>query len=376
MLQRSLLFSLHQQLHATFTTSDAWEIPAHYGDAMAECATVRQAVGLFDLSHRGAVEVTGAERASFLHGLTTNDVKRLTAAGGVYAMFLNNQAKILADAYIVALEAAHWLLLHSASLAAKVLRLLDQYHFGEDVAFTDRTGTWAQFALQGPRAQTVLEALGAPIGSLEDLGHAAWIVADHPARVIRCSLTGERGYLLLTDAMHGAALWQRLLTAGQTHGVRPAGGDALDVLRIEAGIPWYGRDMDETTLQPETGLSAAVSETKGCYVGQEIIARVVSRGHIQRQLAGLRIEGSVVPRSGDRVCHQDRDAGVITSAAYSPTLKEPIALAYVQRSAQAPGALVEIRSQTAVLRARVTTLPFVTRSVPGTETDATSVPKA
>lgn len=325
----------------------------------AECAAVRSAAGFFDLSHHGAVEITGAERASFLHGLTSNDVKGITPDRGVYAMFLNPQAKILADAYIVALEHAHWLLLHSASLAAKVLRLLDQYHFGEDVAFTDRAGTWTQLALQGPRAQTILDTLGAPVGALGELEHIVWTVADQPVRVIRCSLTGERGYLLIADAAYGAPLWQRLIAAGQAHGLRPAGYEALDVLRLEAGIPWYGRDMDETTLAPETGLDAALSDTKGCYVGQEIVARVASQGQVQRRLMGLRIASAVVPQPGDGVLCDGREAGVITSAAFSPTLKEPIALAYLHRSAQTAGLAVEIQAPHGALRGRVVNLPFI-----------------
>lgn len=325
----------------------------------AECAAVRQAAGLFDLSLHGAVELTGADRASFLHRLTSNDILHLVPGRSLYAMFLTSQAKILADVLVVALEQSHWLLLDSPALAAKVLRLLDQYHFGEEAAFADRTGAWTPYAVQGPQAQAVLETLQAPVAALEEFQHTTWTIEQHTVRIIRRTLTGEHGYLFITDAAHGPRLRQRLLEAGHAHGLHSVSREALDVLRIEAGIPWYGRDMDETTLQPETGLTGAVSDFKGCYVGQEIVARVASQGQAQRRLTGLRFEGAIAPASGDRVVLDGRDVGAVTSAAISPTLKTPIALAYLHRSAQQSGLAVEVHAATDVLRGRVSPLPFV-----------------
>ena len=325
----------------------------------AECAAVRQAAGLFDLSDRGALELDGADRASFLHRLTSNDILHLAAGRSMYAMFLTNQAKILADALVVALEQSHGLLLDSPTLAAKVLGLLDQYHFSEEVTFADRTGAWTQSALQGPHAQAALAALGAPVAMLEAFQHTTWNVDQHAVRIIRRTLTGECGYLLITDAAYGPQLRQRLLEAGHAHGVRPVGREALNVLRIEAGIPWYGPDMDETTLQPETGLADAASDAKGCYIGQEIVARIASQGQVQRRLMGLRVSGSTVPQPGDRMRCEGRDVGAITSAAYSPALKEPIALGYLHHNAWEPGRRVEIAHGAAMLQATVSALPFI-----------------
>ena len=245
------------------------------------------------------------------------------------------------------------------AVGVKVLRLLDAYHFSEEVLFDNRTAAWTKLALQGPHALRLLEALGAPVALLWPLDHVVWTLAGHPVRLIRCSLTGERGYLLLTPTAHAEFLWRRIVEVGAMHGLRPAGYEALDLLRLEAGIPWYGRDMDETTLQPETGLAEAVSDNKGCYTGQEIIARVRTQGQLQRRLAGLRIEGATVPLAGDRITLDNHDVGTITSAAFSPTLKEPIALAYLHRSAQTANLTVEIHHRAGALRGRVTPLPFV-----------------
>ncbi len=359
-MMRSSLAPIHQQLHATFRALDDWEIPVHYGDVAAECAAVRQAVGLLDLSYRGKIEVTGADRAAFLHNLTTQDIKGLAPGRGCYAMLLNGSAKILVDLHVFAEDDRHWLSIDSAVLAAKAVRLLDASLFTERVTLTDRTTAWAALTLQGPRAETLLAALDAPVAALaRELDHITWSLDSRPLRLIRRSFTGERGYLLILDAADVVGAWQRLLAAGAAFGVRPVGYDALDVLRLEASIPRYGRDMDETTLQPETGLARAVSDMKGCYVGQEIVARVQNRGQLQRRLVGLRVDGATTPHAGDRLLHDGREVGHITSAVYSPTLKEPIALAYLHRSAQAPGAALTIRSASGALRARLAPLPFV-----------------
>ena len=174
-------------------------------------------------------------------------------------------------------------------------------------------------------------------------------------RVMGQSETGGPGLQCWTMAFHGAALWRALVEAG----ARPVGARALAVLRIEAGIPWYGHDVDETVILPEARLDQLVSYNKGCYIGQEVVARVKYRGHVNRALSGLVLDGDRVPASGAKVLVEDKEIGRVTSAVRSIALGRPIALGYVRREHFAPGTAVTVVDGDATARARVAELPFV-----------------
>jgi aminomethyltransferase len=180
-------------------------------------------------------------------------------------------------------------------------------------------------------------------------------VAGGPVRVIRRSETGGPGFQCWTVAFHAPALWEALVKAG----ARPAGAEALDALRVEAGIPWYGRDVDETVILPETRLEGFVSYNKGCYIGQEVVARVKYRGHVNRALSGLVLDGDRLPASGARVVAEGKEIGRITSAVHSIALGKPIALGYVRREHFAPGTRVVVEDDSGPIPARVAELPFV-----------------
>ena len=335
-------------------------MPPDPRDVSAECAAVRHAVGLFNVSHHGWLRAVGPERAAFLHRLASNDVQRLAPGQGCHALLLNDHARIIADLHIFALQDCHELHFHTDAAAAKARQWLERYHFGERVEMQDLHHSRGAFALQGPGAQPLLESLAIPVHPFQPLDHAKWRLDGQWIHVMRHSLTGSPGYVLSCDESVAETLRRTLVRAGSTFGLQPAGGEALNVLRIEAGIPWYGRELDDTVLAPEAGLASAISLDKGCYIGQEIIARLDSRGQLQRALCGLRFDGATPPTAGGRVCLDGRDVGAITSAVYSPTLQRAIALAYLHRSAWAPETVVT----TSALTARVVALPFLTRPEP------------
>ena len=174
------------------------------------------------------------------------------------------------------------------------------------------------------------------------------------ARTARCSAAGSP-YEIGRSKPHGAALWEAILAAG----AKPVGLTALDALRVEAGTPWFGHDVDDTALLPEVPFEPLVSYTKGCYIGQEVIVRVRDRGHVNRLLTGLTLEGESVPRPGSAIVADGKDVGRITSAVRSFELGRPIALGFVRREHATPGSAVRIRSDGGELAARVTALPFV-----------------
>lgn len=321
----------------------------------------RRRAGLIDRSDRGRIVVSGKDRASYLNGLLTNDISALKSGEGCYAAYLTPQGRMITDLWVYELGDAILLTL-SRDVKDAVLAKLDQFVFSEDVQLGDVTETFADIAVVGPAAASIVGAaleLNEP-RALVDLSEHANLrarFAGQPAIVLRISDTGEPGFDLLVEASAAVAL-REALRAG---GAEPIDPIVADVLRVEAGVPKFHRDMDEDTIPLEAGVeSRAISLTKGCYVGQEVIVRVLHRGHgrVARRLVGLTLEGRAVPAKGAPVETDGRDVGRVTSAVKSVALNTPIALAYVHRDFTEPGTRVMVDGAGAV----VTALPFVSRS--------------
>jgi folate-binding protein YgfZ len=317
----------------------------------------RRGAGLIDRSDRGRIVVSGQERASYLHGLLSNDITALKAGDGCYATYLTAQGRMIADLWVY--ELGDLILLTLArEVKATVLAKLDQFIFTEDVQLGDVTDTFAGIAVVGPRAAAtvaaVLDGPGTTLAGLAEHGNLRMSFEGQPAIVLQVSDAGEPGYELLVDAVRGNRLLDRLRAAGAAD----VDGATADVLRIEAGIPRFHRDMDEDTIPLEAGIeSRAISLTKGCYVGQEVIIRVLHRGHgrVARRLVGLTFDGGAVPSGGASVhAAGGRDIGRVTSSAFSPALARGIALGYVHRDFVEPGTRVDVEGASAV----VTALPF------------------
>jgi folate-binding protein YgfZ len=328
-----------------------------------EYAALRQGAGLVDRSDRGRIVVSGSDRRSYLHGLLTNDIAGLKAGEGCYAAYLTPQGRMLTDLAVYELGDV---LLLTLDLDVKdaILAKLDQFVFSEDVQLGDVTGTFAAVAIAGPRAAAIVESVitGAGPGAvalLADYGNVRAEFAGRPVIILRITDTGEPGYELLVDVAQGASLAGAFREAGAVD----VGTDTSDAVRIEAGVPKFHRDMDEETIPLEAGIeSRAISLTKGCYVGQEVIIRVLHRGHgrVARKLVGLTIAGTpgnvnVPPPDTPIHAADGRDIGRITSSAWSPAMKSAIALGYVQRDFLEVGTKVTIGGEGAV----VTAVPFV-----------------
>ncbi|HWN90867.1 MAG TPA: glycine cleavage T C-terminal barrel domain-containing protein, partial [Verrucomicrobiae bacterium] len=189
----------------------------------------------------------------------------------------------------------------------------------------------------------------------EPYSHQEVSIAGEPVRIVRRSHAASPGFDCWAAAPHGPALWKALREAGGA----PVGAEAAELLRVEAGIPAFGADVDENLILPETRLDQLVSYTKGCYIGQETVARVKYRGHVNRGLSGLVVEGKEVPTSGDVVLAEDKEVGRVTSAVHSIALGKPIALGYVRREHFEPGSAVAVRVRDQLVPARVVELPFV-----------------
>ncbi len=375
---RTPFYELEEALGAEFQEEAGWIVPAAYAPMEQEYWAVRKAVGLVDLTGRGRILVGGKERVRFLQSMLSQDVAGLPVGRGAPATLLTNKGRMLGllrvynlgDAYLLDVE---------PRAAEKTRRTLEGYKMALRVEITDVTESLVALSLQGPRARQLLAKAFelAPEHEEEIVAYPAqellarWGEATEPCVhphmwIARVSHTGEQGYDVFVDRAMGAVLWRVLWESGQELGLRAVGLRALSVLRLEAGIPWYGFDVDETTIPLEAGLESALSFTKGCYIGQETIAMIRYRGHINRKLVGLRFERGELPHSGDHIFAEGADVGWITSAAVSLSLGVPIALGYVKCAWADPGTPVRVRRAADEVEAEVCSLPFLS---PGELTD-------
>ena len=277
-----------------------------------------------DLSSRGKIRVTGEDRARLLHAMTTNQVQQLKPGEGCYAFFLNAQGRILADANLFCFE-DHLLLDTEPETRQKLYEHLDRYIIADDVTLEDQTGQTATIAVEGPEAGRRLEELGA------DLPETAHSWTQWGGRVVaRLDSTGAGGFFVIVPASEKAGLLVEI-------GLPEATAEDARTARIEHGRPRYGEEITERYLIQETGQMQAVSFSKGCYLGQEIVERVRSRAQIHRTLRPLEIESLEVPPAGTKLKVGDADAAEIASAVFSPRLGKVVALAYVRTQFTEPG---------------------------------------
>jgi folate-binding protein YgfZ len=353
---RLSLHDLHARLGARFGEADGHLVPLDYGDPAAEHRAVREAVGLVDRSHRGKVDATGRDRTSFLHGMLSSDVKALQPGQGGPAAFLDAHGKVLSLMRVHCL-ADRLVLEMDRALVGPTLAGLDKLLISERVELEDVSDAWAILSLAGPGSRETVERLtGTPLARLPPHHHVAASWEGVLLRVTRCDDTGDDGYDLWLPAPDAARLWGALVASA-----RPVGWSAGEVLRVEAGRVRHGVDLDPGTLVMEAPLEEAYSLSKGCYVGQEVVARVTYRGHVNRKLVGFRFPDARIPAAGAAVLVDGREVGRITSAVVSPALGG-LALGYLRREHWAAGTRVQVRDTGAVLPGEVAELPFHRRA--------------
>jgi folate-binding protein YgfZ len=294
--------------------------------------------------------------------MVSNDTQSLQPGQGCYTTFLNAKGHLIAD-FVVYAEAEAYLLELEPQVARPFITAIEYFVISEDVTFHDESGHWGLLALQGPRAAELLaRVLGQELPALQMYASTTCQLAGHAVCCMRRSHTGELGYQLLAPPAALPDVWNALWAQRETCQARAVGLEMLDTVRIEAGIPVYGRDMTEETIPVEANLEAALSYTKGCYIGQEVIARIEARGHVNRKLVGLLLSGARLPESGAKIVSPQREVGWITSAVYSPARQQNIALGYVRREVLTPGTPLEVHTQDSTLNATVAELPFYKRT--------------
>jgi folate-binding protein YgfZ len=324
-----------------------------YGDAAGEVDALREGCGLIDLAWCDRLIVGGADRQRFLNAYLTCDVKDLAAGGGAYGFFTNAQGRILADAVVAALDDQVLILLPPARGAA-IREHLARFLLADRVELRSPMATTA-LALVGPRADEVLALAGAPVPAAE-WAATRWSTSGGEAVVQRLRPWGETAYLIWGAIEEAAAVATRLVACG----ARPVGSDAFEVLRVESGVPRFGVDYDEGHFPQETGLEHAVSFTKGCYLGQEVVARIHYRGHVNRRLCGVAFDrdpGTVeTPRPNEPLLLAGEEVGKLGSVVVSARLGRTIGLAVLRAKAATPGTALATSSG---LAGAVAPLPFV-----------------
>ena len=314
-------------------------LPEHYNAAANHAAVIRQ-------DWMGVLTLTGPERQSWLQGMVTNEVEKLTAGQGCYAGHLNAQGKLVAQMIVLVAEEEVWLLVERA-VTAKLAGVFDKLIVMEDVQVRDASDEVEVLGLVGPEAGRVLET---------------WTGISFKQATLYSHQPGSQGRLLVTDLGYDAII-PRETSKGALDSIIAAGGvqidkDTWNILRTEAGLPLYGIDIDETTTLPELG-QRGISYDKGCYIGQEVVARIKYIGHVNRRFVGFVCEGSIVPEVRSVVQLNGKDAGYVTTAVFSPKLGKAIAMGFVNRVAAEPGTTVALAGKESTLPAAVATLPFL-----------------
>ena len=396
------LRNAHERAGAEFQPYDRVEIVSTFGEPQAEYAAIHKAAGLMDEPQRGILELAGKDRHAFLNNLLTNqtfDKSRkagLAEGQGVYAYFLNLKGRIVADMNVI--ERGHRTLLEMDGRLVEPIRdVFDKYLFGEQVKMVSRIGALHRLTLHGPGAVGLLhEVSGVDASSLPPLGSVGVRLFEVDATAFRDDVTGAPGLHLVVPSDRAAEVWQGFLARfGESpdlgkRRLRPVGWAAFNATRIEAGRPLFGIDFEGVppatayparkqreqdasaadapspgVLPAETGqFSRAVSITKGCYLGQEIVARMHARNQVARQIAGLRLDDDSLPVAGAPVSDENgNQVGVVTSSTISPLMhRRAICLGFLKKAFTAPRTVLTVPAEGGMRKATVVELPFLSRA--------------
>ncbi len=344
------LLDLHQAANARFIVEAEWRIPATFGDEISEHLACRESAIVVDLSHRGQLRFSGQDTEEFLHRMLSNRVKELTPGEGAYNTFLTRQGKFISDLYMYKGET--FVVASVAPGMAHVLaEEIDRFIIMDQVEVTNETENSFCLGLFGPDSREIIEKAGMGALSFEEHGHTTW----GNMMIAREFWSGEDGYLLMGPRGEAESLWRSLSSAG----AKPAGLAALESLTMEAGVPLFGKDMTSAVNPMQAGLEEkAIDFEKGCYIGQEVIAKIKYLGQVNRGLVGLRINGEIAPEPGADVYFDTKNIGAITRSAFCPTLEGILAFSYLPRAQMEPGTAVRVDCKGADAQATVESLPF------------------
>jgi aminomethyltransferase len=351
---------------------DTWEVASLYSTIEEEYTAVRNAVGLFDFSHRGKIRIKGPDSLKYLHGQVTNDIKRLPLHESCYAFVLTHKGAIVGDVQVHRTGVDELLIDTSEYCTLKIFDHLFHFAISDDVEIEDITEDICHLGLHGPKAMRLLYELTHPVdvnGWMHPNSIQTYPIGPNRVFIHRqggstmTGWTGELGFDLFLEGQDPGSLWTALLEQGKEQGLKCVGARSFDILRLEAGTALYGVDMTEEhlpleVLPTEEDLHRAISTDKGCYIGQEVVARIINRGHVNRTLAGLVWDGPDESRMKGKLFKDDQAVGELTSSGWSPSLKKVVALGYVPSLQKEPGNRFNVGEPNSPILAEVVQLPF------------------
>jgi folate-binding protein YgfZ len=327
-------------------------LPDDFGDWREEYRCARESVALLDKNYRAYLEFTGPDRVRYLNAILTNNIKDLKENHGNMSLFLNPQGHIQAEIETHALP-DKLLCVSYRMIREQLIEDLDKYIIMDDVTLTDRTEEYGTLALEGPKAAAIVtEVSGVDLQALAELESREVSVNAIPCRMVKRSPGGVAGGEFFLQRNQVVALWKILLEKARNLGGGPMGYTALNALRLEQGIPWFGYDFGDKQIPHEAGLQDShISYTKGCYTGQEIVERVRSRGHVNRVRVALKFDTAELPPANAPLLVEGKEFGYVTRSAFSPAMNGFIGMGYVRREKSAPESLLEISGGTATVYA-------------------------
>jgi aminomethyltransferase len=359
-MKQSRLHTHHAQLGAVFEELTGWTMPAHYGDMAAEHRAVRQAVGIADLSHRGKIRVTGDDRVKWLQSVISNDILPLRPGQGRYSSFLTHKGKMLTY-FRLYMQTEAIMLEDVGEIGETTFHALRKFLlYGTKAKMENCAESWGLLLISGPKAAHVIQsAFGVDVTDLKPVNFVTAQIGGYQALVLRTEETGEVDIEILLPADGLSTAWNSLMEAGVKFGIKAIGSHAREALRMEAGIPKAGPDLNEEIVPPEANLEEkAFSLSKGCYPGQEVVARMDTYGTVRRHLVGLILKDPVVPSHRAKLYSGDREVGWVSSATRSPQLNEVIAFGFPLRDFSKPGTELTVEFGSQRHLATVHTLPF------------------
>jgi aminomethyltransferase len=361
MLKRTPLYNSHVSLGARMVDFVGWEMPVQYSGPIPEHMAVREAAGIFDVSHMGEIEVTGHDALALVQMVTTNDVSKLEDNQVQYSALTNETGGVIDDLLVYRINSEYFLLVVNASGTDADFEWIKRHAASLKVEVYDTSAAYALLALQGPRSEMILQQLSDHMLDRIPYYWSQRVGVDGiECRVSRTGYTGEDGFEILCDAGSALHLWNRLLITGHEHGLTPCGLAARNTLRLEASLRLYGNDMDETTTPLEAGLGWVVKLAKGDFIGREALQQQKAQG-LKRKLVGFEVLDRAPARDGYPVVINGEQVGSVASGSPAPYLKKNIGMLYlpIEHAATGTEFFVVVRGRN--VPARVVEMPFYKR---------------
>ncbi len=362
-LKRTLLFDAHLALKAKMVDFGGWNMPVQYSSILDEHNAVRKAVGLFDVSHMGEIDVRGPEASQFVDYLATNNAAKLKTGQAHYSALLYEHGGFVDDILVHKVADDHFFLCVNSSNQEKDFKHISEHNrFDARAEFT--SDRYAQLAIQGPKALATLQKLTeTDLGEIKYYWFRDGTVSGTPARIARTGYTGEDGFEIYLPPEEAATIWGEILQSGEEFGIKPCGLGARNTLRLEAKMALYGHELTASINPFEADLGWIVKMDKGDFIGRSALEKFQSKA-LSRKLTGFEMVGRGIGRDGYEVSIEGRPAGWVTSGGPSPTLNKNIGLCYLPAEKATPGLDIEIAIRGTLVEAKTIATPFYKRGKP------------